>query len=67
MFKFLSKPEIWLGPSGKRNASFNKIQYWLYPEICKEQAKQCISDCPPEMAPRQRQILQWHFPGIFDD
>ena len=64
MCKFLQPPEIWIGPTGKRNTSFNLFQYWLYPDICKDQVKQALSDCPPEMAERQKRILEYRFPGI---
>ena len=50
---------------GRTIASFNKIQCWAYPNICKEQMDKALSFCDPKTQQRQRRIANLFLRNIF--
>lgn len=42
-------------------ASFNKYQFWLYPEQCVAQFNEAISYCSAEAQRKSRQVMAVHF------
>lgn len=46
-------------------ASFNKHQFWLYPEQCVAQFNEAMSYCPAENQRKWRQVMAIYFGSAF--
>lgn len=65
LLKSIVNPPALIQREGKPPyASFNRYQFWLYPELCKQQASEALSYCPPAQQVRQRALLEAYFGAV---
>lgn len=58
--RFIDKPTMATG-AGRPIASFNKFQYWAYPELCRAQLREALSQCDEKTRDVQLRIAKMYF------
>lgn len=61
--KFIKPPVLIPRENGPAYACFNRLQFWLYPELCTAQFSEAIANCSDEQREKQIKLFDAYFRG----